>query len=253
MIMRMPNRDSTPVTWYSSFFSGLMVDMWLRATTDEQTRLEADFLEKSLEFAPPARLLDVPCGGGRHAHEMARRGYQVTGVDIAPEFLDAARAKDSTVQWEERDMRDLPWPGYFDGAYCLGNAFGYLEDEGNARFLKAVADALKPGGRFVLESGYIAETLLPVLQKESEYQLGGFVVRSQRHYDPANGRLYVEYTCIKDGKADKRAMSARIHTCREIRLLLEAAGFRDLQIFGGMAGEPFELGAHNLIAVAVKS
>ena len=62
-------------------------------------------------------------------------------------------------------MRDLPWPGQFDGAYSLGNSFGYLDDDGNAAFLKSVAAALKPGARFVLETGYVMETLLPVLQE----------------------------------------------------------------------------------------
>src|SRR5438270_245314 len=145
----MLNSATIPPAWYQSFFSGLMVDMWLQATTDEQTRTEADFVEKSLQVGPPAKLLDVPCGGGRHAHELARRGYRMTGVDISPEFLRAARAKESSVAWHERDMRDLPWPAQYDGAYCLGNAFGYLEEEENARFVKAVADVLKPGGRFV--------------------------------------------------------------------------------------------------------
>jgi SAM-dependent methyltransferase len=143
--------------WWQTFFTGPMADGWLRAMPEETTQQEADFVEQVLQVAAPARLLDVPCGGGRHAHALAARGYQMTAVDVSPHFLAAARARPvggtGQVAWEQRDMRDLPWAGAFDGAYSMGNSFGYLDDQGNADFLSAVARALKPGGRFVLDTG----------------------------------------------------------------------------------------------------
>ena len=77
----------------------------------------------------------------------------MTAVDWSTEFLTHAQSVDAAagVQWERRDMRDLPWRARFDAAFCVGNSFGYLDDEGNATFLAAVASALKPGARFVLE------------------------------------------------------------------------------------------------------
>ena len=58
-------------------------------------------------------------------------------------------------------MRDLPWPQRFDGVFCFGNSFAYLDDQGNADYLANVARALKPSGRFVLETGIVAESFLP--------------------------------------------------------------------------------------------
>jgi cyclopropane fatty-acyl-phospholipid synthase-like methyltransferase len=78
--------------WWKDFFGGLVVDFWRAAMTPETTRAEADFLEKSLRLAPGRRVLDVPCGDGRLALELASRGCRVTGVDISPDFLAAARA-----------------------------------------------------------------------------------------------------------------------------------------------------------------
>ena len=106
-------------------------------------------------------------------------------------------------------------------AYSLGNSFGYLDDEGNDAFLEGRGPALKPGARFVLETGYVAETLLPVLQERGWYPIGDMLILSERRYDPVEGRLHVEYTHIRDGKTDRRTMSARIHTCREVFRLLE--------------------------------
>jgi cyclopropane fatty-acyl-phospholipid synthase-like methyltransferase len=242
--------------WWRTFFSGPVVDFWLAVPTAEQTRQEADFLVDALGVSPPARLLDVPCGGGRHSHELAGRGFEMTGVDISVGFLDAGRARPAggpgTVTWEPREMRDLPWPGAFDGAFCFGNSFGYLDEAGNADFLKAVFRALKPGARFVLEASYLMEVVLPNFQERSWYEAGELLVLSQRRFDPATSRLHVEFRMIRDGQVDTRPMSTRLYSCREVIRLLEDAGFVDIQGYGTLDRQPFKLGPGRLLAVATK-
>jgi SAM-dependent methyltransferase len=247
---------TVPPDWYRTFFTGFMVDIWLQATTEEQTRTEADFIQQMLQVAAPARILDVPCGGGRHSFALAERGYGLTAVDISPRFLDAGRTRAAgrpvTIHWEEGDMRDLPWPAEFDGAISFGNSFGYLKDAGNARFLQAVSRALKPGARFVMDISYLAETLLPTFQERYWAPFGDHLLLWDRRYDHRQGRLEVEYTDIHDGKVDKRAMSARLYTFREVCQLLEEAGFSDLIAFSSLAQEPFKLGSKRLLMVATK-
>jgi 2-polyprenyl-3-methyl-5-hydroxy-6-metoxy-1,4-benzoquinol methylase len=135
--------------WWKDFFQGIALDFWRAAVTDEQTRAEADFLERQLWVSSPAKVLDVPCGSGRLSLELAARGFDLTGVDIAAEFIDEAKtsaaARGLQIEWHNRDMRELTWEEEFDAAFCFGNSFGYLDDEGNADFLKAVARTLKPG------------------------------------------------------------------------------------------------------------
>jgi len=242
--------------WYQDFFTGLLVDLWLQAMPLEQTLVEADFLQKMLQVAPPARLLDVPCGGGRHSVALAERGYAVTGVDLSEEFLQAARHlaadKPFEIRWENRDMRDLPWASQFDGTLSFGNSFGYFDEAGNASFLQAVARTLKPGARFVLDTSYLTELLLPTLQERQWYPVGDILFLAQRRYDHTSGRLEVEYTLIREGKIEKRAMSARLYTYREICGLLQNAGFSSWQAFGSLAGEPFQVGSKRLLIVATK-
>jgi SAM-dependent methyltransferase len=246
----------TPVDWWRTFFEGAIVDLWLRTPTAEQTGQEVTFLLEELQVPPPARLLDVPCGGGRHCRGLAGRGFDMTGVDLSAGFLDAARSEATegpgTIAWEAREMRDLPWPDHFDGAFSFGNSFGYLDDEGNAEFLKAVARTLKPGARFVLETGYVVESLLPGLQARSWYRVGDILMLADRRYDPVEGRLHVDYTMVRDGKVEIRPMSARIHTYREILRLLDEAGFCDVRGYGSPAREPFKLGSSNLLLTARK-
>jgi SAM-dependent methyltransferase len=242
--------------WWRTFFRGAMVDFWLSVPTEEQDRQEADFLQEALEVAPPAQLLDIPCGGGRHSRALAARGYTMTGVDLSPEFLDAARSSSTSqpgeIVWEQREMRDLPWPGRFDGAYCLGNSFAYLDDSGNADFLKAVARTLRPGARFVLETGYVAEILFPSLQLRAWYPSGEMYVLADRRYDPSEGRLHVEYIFLSDRGIERRAMSARVYTYQEVVRLLEEAGFTRIEGYSSLAREPFRLGSSRLLLVATR-
>ena len=90
--------------WARDFYTGLFVDLWLGATTEQQTRQEVDFLEKVLRLPAGASIVDLACGGGRHCLELSGRGYRLTGVDISPEFLAVARAaaaeRGLAVTWE---------------------------------------------------------------------------------------------------------------------------------------------------------
>jgi SAM-dependent methyltransferase len=242
--------------WWRTFFSGPAVDSWLRVPTEAQNEQEAAFIQEALGVPPSARVLDVPCGGGRHSLALSARGYDVTGVDLSTDFLDAARSHPSagpgSVTWEHREMRDLPWPEQFDGAFCFGNSFGYLDDRGNADFLKAVARVLKPGSRFVLDTSYLVEIVLPGLQQRTWYEAGDILMLADRRYDHAEGRLHVEYTWVRDGMLDRRPTSTRLHTYREVFRLLEEAGFSDLRGYGSLEREPFRMGPGRLLVIAEK-
>src|SRR5205823_10594352 len=153
---------SVPSNWYEDFFQGVPLDLWRQAITAQQTTTEADFLIKALRLDRGSHLLDVPCGNGRLAFELAKRGYRVTGVDISEEFIEEARSsgirvcKDQPpataggsdlVEFVLGDMRRVEGEAIYDGAYCFGNSFGFLEYADMESFLSGVAHALKPGGR----------------------------------------------------------------------------------------------------------
>jgi SAM-dependent methyltransferase len=213
--------------WWEHFFEGVSVDLWLQAVPPEHTQREAELLTRVLAVPHHAELLDVPCGGGRLSLALAAQGYRMTGVDISSEFLHYARSADAadSVRWEQRDMRDLPWQVRFDGAFCYGNSFGYLDDEGNAAFLWSVAAALKPGARFVLETPMVLENLLRHIQDRAWWQVGDLRLLVVNQYDHTTGRIDIEYTFVSDGRVEVRHGSHRAYTYRQLVELLEAAGF----------------------------
>ena len=216
-----------PTDWWQQFFEGVAVTMWLQALPADHTQREADRLTGLLAAPPGAEILDVPCGAGRLSLVLAGRGYRVTAVDASSEFLAHARSRDvlQQVAWEQRDMRDLPWRERFDGAFCVGNSFGYLDDEGNAAFLRAVRTALKPGGRFVLDTPMVLENVLNHLHPRPWWKAGDIYLLVENQYDPARARLDIEYTFVSNGRVEVRRGSHRAYAYRELAGLLTASGF----------------------------
>jgi SAM-dependent methyltransferase len=242
--------------WWEGFFSGLWLDVQRTLKTDEQTRFEVGFVENALRLAPQSRVLDAPCGVGRHSIELARRGYHVTGIDIAPPLLDDARQKAKEhgvkVRWEQRDMRDLPWKGEFDAAFCFWGSFGYFDDDGNADFLDSISCALKPGGRFLLDT-HVAETLLPRLVEQRGWkEVGNITVLEERHYDHVSAQTTTEWTLIQDGRMFKGSSVIRLYTFNELSKLLERFGFGNFEAYGSLDSSPFRVGSPRLYLVTTK-
>jgi SAM-dependent methyltransferase len=218
--------------------------------TPALTLADVDFLEKTFDVKPGGRLLDVPCGNGRHSIELARRGNRVTGIDLSQEMLATARAE-LDADWRLGDMRRLELESRaFDGAFCFGNSFGYLDHEGAAAFLCALAAALKPGARLVIETGVAAESILPALVQKRWHRLGDLMILSENRYDAAASRLDIDYTFVRGSSVVTRPASSYVFTVAELGRMLEANGFEVLALHGSVAGEPYQLGMPRLVIVA---
>ena len=224
------------------------------AIPPEQTRAEADFLQKVLQTQESSHILDVPCGNGRHSIELAKRGLRVTGVDISEEFIEEATAagKSLAATFLQIEMRSLPWEGEFDGAFCFGNSMGFFDADSTRQFLAAVARTLKPKARFVIDTGMAAESILPGLQSKRWYKIGDLYMLSENQYHPREGRLDIQYTFIRDGITVTRPTSSYVLTANEICRMHEEAGLKPLDLLASIAGEPYERGSQRLILVSEK-
>ncbi len=240
--------------WYESFFQGIVLDMWRAAASPEQTRLEVDFLEQALRLRPGSRVLDVPCGFGRHSLELARRGHRPTGVDLSLPMIQEARAGAAgaglTVEWRHAEMRDLPWESEFDAGFCFGNSFGFLDADGTRDFLQGVSRALKPGARFTLDYGMAAECVLPRLREREWAQVGDILFLEQNRYREAESCIETTYTFVRAGEAQTRTGLHWVFTVREIRQMLLDANLETLSLRRSLDGAPFELGSPCLFLVA---
>src|SRR6476619_6491577 len=122
---------------------------YLRYSFTKGTVQEVDHVVAALGLAPGDRVLDVGCGPGRHAHELARRGILVHGIDISARFVElAVEHAPPGATFERLDARQLGFDGEFDAAICLcQGAFGLMTANGDDRVvLERIAAALRPGG-----------------------------------------------------------------------------------------------------------
>jgi len=239
--------------WQEAFFRGVALDAWRRIVNPEMTRTEVDFLERALEVSPGAQLLDVPCGNGRHSIEFAGRGFRMTGLDLSEEFIAEARgATLLPVRWMRADMRDLSWVSAFDGAYCFGNSFCYLGCPEAQQFLAGVARGLRPGARFVVDTGMAAESILPSLARTRWFRLGDILMLSENRYDPAESRLDIDYTFVQGGVVETRPTSSYVFTVAEHCRLHREAGLEPVSLLGSTSAEPYQLGFPRLILVSVR-
>lgn len=244
-----------PTNWYEDFFHGVALDLWRKAIRPEQTTAEADFLVNVLQCEPGSPLVDVPCGNGRLSLELAGRGYRVTGVDIAKEFIEEARAANNTggtpvPQFLVGDMRRVEGKAIYDGAYCFGNSFGFLAYADMEKFLNGIARALKPGARFVIETGMAAESLIPKFEAHASHQIEDILLTINEQYLAEESCIDSEYVFERDGKIESRKAKHWIYTAAEIRRMLERAGFSVLNLYGSLKSEPFVLGSDELYVVA---
>ena len=203
-------------------------------------------------------LLDVACGPGRHAIPFAQRGFAVAGLDVTPFLLEKARAYAADagveVEWLEQDMRELSRPDEFDLAICMFTSFGVFEAHAdNQCVLENVHRSLRPGGAFVLDVGG-KEVIARIYQAAATTELeDGRLFIQRRQVVDEWSRMDLEWLYVRgDEVLYRKRFQHWIYSARELRLMLEAAGFSDVTIYGDLAGAPYDQAAKRLVTVARK-
>jgi SAM-dependent methyltransferase len=191
---------------------------YLRYSFTKGTMQEVDFLMQELDLQPGMRVLDVGCGPGRHAHELARRGLVVHGIDISERFVELAQAhapKGAT--FERMDARELAFDAEFDVVICLcQGAFGLMTANGDdERVLGAVVRALRQGGRLAL-SAFNAYFVVKYFDGDGEGS-STFDVDSGVNHEVTEVRS-------ENGVVKSVDLWTGCYTPRELRVLCRAAG-----------------------------
>lgn len=223
-----------------AWFVDLFDEDYLRTLpflTPQATQHEAEFVIESMGLAPGAQVLDVGCGYGRHAMELAARGFHVVGLDLSTPLLvrggEEATRRGLDINFVRGDMRELEFDAQFDGAYCMFSTFGYFDDETNKKTLVNIARALKPGGRLIIEilnRDYVIADLPTRVWWEGD----GCVVLEEVELNYFSSRIQVNRSVVfDDGRQVEQEISVRAYSLHEVGKLMHAAGFRVLEVSGG--------------------
>ncbi|PKL17993.1 MAG: class I SAM-dependent methyltransferase [Spirochaetae bacterium HGW-Spirochaetae-5] len=229
--------------WYETLFEnyGRKYD---NENFTKGTSGECDFIEKEISFNKSLKIIDIGCGTGRHAIELSRRGYNVTGIDLSDSQLNRAREKTSALNLDitflKHDARNLPFKDEFDLAIMLcEGGFPLMEtDEMNYEILRNAAETLKNNGKLIFTT---LNGLFPLFHSVKDFLASstedGNAVYSGNTFDLMTFRD-INITTIEDdsGVVKELNCNERYYVPSEITWLLKSLGFKTIDIYGAKLG-----------------
>jgi ubiquinone/menaquinone biosynthesis C-methylase UbiE len=226
--------------WYEELFENSAVSYDKEIYT-QGTIGEVDFIEKEINFDKSKKILDIGCGTGRHAIELAKRGYDVTGIDYSEAQLKRAKekAKNENVKitFLQADARKLSFNNQFDLALMLcEGAFPLMEtDEMNFQILENASRALKQEGKLILTT---LNALFPLFHSVKEFLNTHGMDSAGHSFDLMTFRDHSTLEMVDDSGVQKKIKcNERYYTPPEINWLLKSLQFKEVGIYGCDTGE----------------
>jgi cyclopropane fatty-acyl-phospholipid synthase-like methyltransferase len=246
--------------WYETFFQGINCEIWEKAIPAEYTSKEVDFIIGEMNLRPGAHVLDIPCGFGRHSVELAKRGFEVTGVDLSERFITTlkkhTKAEKLNIHPVHADILRFKTKKEFAGAVCLGNSFGYFEWKHMNTFIQKVASCLATGARFIINSGMVAESVIPNLLNYSNhksYTIADIRMDVSNFYNFENSYVVSNLQYTKNGNVEEHAFKHYVFTIGEIHRMLQSAGFKTITSYGSIEKAHYKLGDQQVYIIAEKA
>ena len=240
--------------WFKHWFDSVFYHQ-LYANRSEKEAI--DFIDVLLdEFVPAANaaMLDLGCGAGRHAKYLALKGFNVTGLDLAASSIRTAKKfENGNLHFARHDMRDPFGKNCFDYVFNFFTSFGYFKnDEENHQVIRNVYDALKTGGRLVLDylnAAWAQERLVPEEAKE----IDGIIYHISRWQDE---RFFYKKIAIEDMPHHQSEFIEQVakFDLDDFDEMFEKNGLRLEKVYGGYGLSPYDSNTSpRMILIAGKS
>jgi len=237
-------RLSIMIQWYEALFENY-ANTYENEPFTKGTIGECDFIEKEIKYNKSLRILDIGCGTGRHAIELTKRGYNVTGIDLSESMLQKAKEnaekEQVKISFHKHDARNLPFNADFDVALMLcEGSFPLMEtDEMNYQILQNASKALKnTNSKFIFTT---LNGLFPLFhsvkefidshknERTTEYIVNNFNLLTFRE---KNSIIVTD----DEGKKKQLDCNERYYVPSEVNWLLKSVGFTTIDIYGAKLG-----------------
>ncbi len=222
----------------------------------ERTAFEVKGITKLLSLNNKSKILDAPCGYGRHSIALAKKGFDVIGIDINSKHLAQARRKKSAVQFVKKNMLNINYKGAFDAVINMFYSFGFFEtDEENERVLANFYRALKPGGRLLMHTDVNMPRIISGQYKTDEIRTlkSGKKLHIIDYYNKRTKRIDGVWIIVdKNSKQILKDYSVRVYAKSEFVELCKKAGFKKCKAYSYWDGSPYSKEAEDMIIVATK-
>jgi ubiquinone/menaquinone biosynthesis C-methylase UbiE len=244
---------STPRDWWRRHFDDVYGALHDPLFSEQDSRREVAAMRELLGLHTDARVLDVPCGWGRHTRLFAEAGHAVFGADLSPALLARALPPPTAAAppYTAADVRALPFrDASFDAVVNVCTSLGlFLDDAEDVRALGEARRVLRADGRFLLESMHRDDVVASFAERDEWELPDGTVVRARRRFDPVTGISHERWRWRRGSESGRSQHALRLRTATEIDALLRAAGFVDIVYYGGWRGEPLRHDSERVVAV----
>lgn len=197
----------------------------------------------SQQDAHPKKLLDVCCGTGTMALMLNSEGFEVTGFDLSPGMIEAAREKAAKkgkkIRFEIADAAEVHLGETYQAAYSFFDSLNYITDPERLRqAFYRVADHLEPGASLIfdLNTAYAFEAKL--FDQKNKNPKTSVLYDWKGDWDPASRLIRVDMKFWKDGVEVDEVHRQRAHSDEEVRSMLSEAGFVEVRAYDSYTLNP---------------
>src|SRR5687767_10652826 len=163
----------------NSFFDGFYKDIWKQVFPEKTTMAEVDFIISEAGLGKGSRVLDIMCGYGRHALELAKRGMQVTAVDNLADYTDEinekALAGNLEIECIRKDVQELKLSHEYNAVICMGNSLQFFNYDDTIKLLSNISSHLIKGGKFFVNTWSITEIAVKQFSEKNWERIGDFI------------------------------------------------------------------------------
>ena len=243
--------------WWRGYFDEKYLMEYEPLFDPVRDRTEAARMIEHLALPVGARILDCPCGQGRHAHLLAEAGYRVEGVDYSATLLARARKRGTgpTLKYTRADMRKLParFANRFDAVVNVFTSFGFFADPADdRRVVREFARVLRPGGVLLWHGGSRDGVSARFLSRDWWRTRDGTLVAQERSFDPLSGFLTIESHWQGPKRRGRRDHRIRLYSATHLAELFREAGLIVETAFDGWTGRPLTRKSSEMLLVARK-
>jgi len=242
--------------WWKKTFGKAYKEAFDSIYSKERTESEVNFILDNIKLKKGINVLDIACGAGRHSIELAKKGFNVTGIDYSKDLLNEAKKRAAKkilkINFILGDIRSFHVHGSQDLVIMMGNSFGYFDNQDNEKVLKNINEALKPGGYFVLDLPNTRGILRNINTVSQNDIPSGYVLTKNLSYDESSKILSLYWEFYLHGKKSRYFGELYLYSHDEIEEILNKHNFKIIKETGSYDGIKYSIDSPRLILIAQK-
>src|SRR4051812_2143366 len=247
----------SPADWWKTYFDAQYLLEYQPIFEPVQDRREVARLMEILALPAGARVLDVPCGQGRHAHLLAEAGFRVDGLDYSAHLIARAKERGTgpSLRYTRGDMRRLParWTGRFDAVVNLFTSFGFFAAPADdVQVIHEFARVLAPDGALVWHGGSRDGVMSRFLARDWWKSDDGTMIGHERSFDPLSGVLTIRTAWEGPSGHGSREHRIRLYTATRLAELCLDAGLIVEEAYDGWRDRPLTRRSSEMVLIAHK-